>query len=358
MKDDLKKEAYYYHLPEKNIAQHPADKRDQSRLLLLNTNKGTVAHQRFSDIAGYFQPGDMLIVNNTKVFPARLTGNKDSGGKIEVFLLELPQTIRPGLSRSIALLKSSRRPQVKSKIIINDSLSCLVTELLDGGKAKLELLYDTTADLHEILSTSGEIPLPPYIRRAQGTTEHDQERYQTVYANIPGAVAAPTAGLHFTKELLEVLRNKGITFGDVTLHVGYGTFAPVRADNITEHQIHEEFVTVSDETVQKIRTTKKNNGRIWAVGTTTVRALEFAAKMPGGEISATEGWCDLYIYPGFTFKVIDNLITNFHLPDSSLMFLVAALCGRETLLDCYKTAIENDYRFFSYGDAMTVITKE
>lgn len=358
MQEDLKKEAYYYHLPEQNIAQHPADKRDQSRLLLLNGIEGNVAHQRFSDIVTQFQLGDMLIVNNTKVFPARLTGSKESGGKIEVFLLELPQTVRPGISTTIALLKSSRRPKINSKIIINDSLNCLVTELLGGGKARLQLLYNEEADLHEILSASGEIPLPPYIRREQGTTEHDQERYQTVYANVPGAVAAPTAGLHFTKELLEALKNKGVSFGDVTLHVGYGTFAPVRAENIKEHVIHEEFVSVSDATVQKIRLTKKNNGRIWAVGTTTVRALEFAAKMHGGELAATEGWCDLYIYPGFTFKVIDNLITNFHLPDSSLMFLVAALCGRETLLACYKTAIEHDYRFFSYGDAMAIITKK
>ena len=179
-----------------------------------------------------------------------------------------------------------------------------------------------------------------------------------MYADVPGAVAAPTAGLHFTQELLDSLKEKGVNFGEVTLHVGYGTFAPVRVDNITEHEIHHEFVTVSAETVEKIRTTKKNNGRVWAVGTTSVRALEFAAKMNDGEIAPTEGWCDLYIYPGFTFKVIDNLITNFHLPDSSLMYLVSALCGRKTLLGCYKEAIEHDYRFFSYGDAMAIITKK
>ena len=358
MEKDLSREAYYYHLPEENIAQKPADKRDHSKLMVLNTSTGRVEHKIFNNVLDYIKPGDMLIVNNTKVFPARLTGHKESGGKAEVFLLELPTYIREGVSESIALIKPSRRPKAGSKLIINEALSCLVTEQLARGKARLELHYDKDANITEILAGIGEIPLPPYIKREKGTSAEDVARYQTVYANVPGAVAAPTAGLHFTEELLKDLGDNGIQFGEVTLHVGYGTFAPVRAENIVEHNIHEEFVTVGQETVDKIIATRKAGGRIWAVGTTTVRSLEFAAAQNGGQIAATEGWCALYIYPGFKFQVIDNLITNFHLPDSSLMFLVSALCRREKLLECYQTAIEEDYRFFSYGDAMAVITRE
>jgi S-adenosylmethionine:tRNA ribosyltransferase-isomerase len=210
--------------------------------------------------------------------------------------------------------------------------------------------------LAETLQLSGQVPLPPYISRKNGSTAEDIHRYQTVYASQPGAVAAPTAGLHFTDELLDGIIGKGTLLGQVTLHVGYGTFAPVREADITRHRIHREYLTISQDTVDKIITTKKKGGRIWAVGTTTVRALEYGA-IKTGQLEAVEDWCDLYIYPGFKFKVIDNLITNFHLPDSSLMFLVSALCGRETLLACYTTAIKEGYRFFSYGDAMVIISK-
>lgn len=352
MEKDFTLSAYTYHLPEENIAQRPADKRDRSRLLVLDTGKETIDHRQFSDIADYIRDEDMLVVNDTRVFPARLFGHKDSGGRCEVFLLGYPaQGTRIGTARVEALIKSSKRPRPGSRITINDSLSCTVIELMDGGKASLEMEY--VGDIGTLLAASGQVPLPPYIARQEGTTDEDVQRYQTVYANQPGAVAAPTAGLHFTEELLESLTGRGVTLGSITLHVGYGTFAPVRVERILEHSIHEEYVVVPHKTVSQIEATRKRGGKIWAVGTTTVRALEFAAR--NGTLEAVEDWCNLYIYPGFTFRVIDNLITNFHLPGSSLMFLVAALCGRERLLECYQTAVNAGYRFYSYGDAMAVI---
>lgn len=356
MDKDFTLEAYSYDLPQKNIAQKPADKRDHSRLLVLNTVTNTTEHKKFSDITDYIGDEDMLVVNDTRVFPARLNGKKQTGGKVEVFLLGFPEvsTEKSGEAEAQALLKSSKRPKIDSLITINDDLSCRVLQLFDGGKARLKLFFDPAGDIAEILSSCGQVPLPPYINREDGTTNQDVSRYQTVYADQPGAVAAPTAGLHFTDDLLDNLRERGINFGTITLHVGYGTFAPVRAEKIKEHVIHGEYVVIPEETVEKIAATKKRGGRIWAVGTTSVRALEFAAK--DGTLKPTRDWCDLYIYPGFRFKVIDNLITNFHLPESSLMFLVSALCGRETLLSCYRQAIESGYRFYSYGDAMAIIT--
>ncbi|MGB3223167.1 MAG: tRNA preQ1(34) S-adenosylmethionine ribosyltransferase-isomerase QueA [Desulforhopalus sp.] len=364
MHKDLILNSYNYHLPEHLIAQHPAEKRDNSRLMVVHSGFETPAKQvshnyRFSDIAGFIGKNDMLVVNNTKVFPARLLGAKETGGKAEVFLLEFPviDTQKTGTAFTNGLIKSSKRPKIGSQITINEKLSCTIEEDLDGGKVKLSLQYDPLLGLAETLQRSGQVPLPPYISRKNGSTAEDCHRYQTVYANQPGAVAAPTAGLHFTDELLAGIIKKGTLFGQVTLHVGYGTFAPVREADITRHQIHREFLSISQETVDKIVLTKKNGGRIWAVGTTTVRALEYGA-IKTGQLEAVEDWCDLYIYPGFQFKVIDNLITNFHLPDSSLMFLVSALCGRETLLDSYSTAIKEGYRFFSYGDAMAIITQK
>lgn len=274
-----------------------------------------------------------------------------------MFLLEFPSLHQGqlGTAEASALLKSSKRPGIGTRIIINDSLSCTVTEELGGGKAKLRLQYDHLLGLDRILEQYGQVPLPPYIKREDGSSSEDVQRYQTVYANQPGAVAAPTAGLHFTDELLYAIGKKGTMIGNVTLHVGYGTFAPVRETDITRHQIHREFLSITEETVEKIDETRKRGGKIWAVGTTTVRALEYGAAKTG-KLEPVEDWCDLYIYPGFRFRVIDNLITNFHLPDSSLMFLVSALCGRERLLDCYKEAIKKQYRFFSYGDAMAIIS--
>ena len=357
MESDLTLKGYSYNLPEEKIAQYPAEKRDNSKLLVLQTKTNTVSHQRFSDIAAIIKPQDMLVVNNTQVFPARLLGHKETGGKAEIFLLNFPvrDNTGAGTAQATALIKSSKRPKPGSDITINNLLSCTVVKLLDGGEALLQINFDRKRGLMETLEKSGQVPLPPYITREDGCTAEDATRYQTVYACATGAVAAPTAGLHFTQKLLDKSERQGTLTGHITLHVGYGTFAPVRVEKITEHKIHEEYINIPQETVRKIEETKARGGRVWAVGTTTVRALEFGA-IKTGRLAATEGWCDLYIYPGFTFRVIDNLITNFHLPDSSLMFLVSALCGRRTLLNCYEEAIREDYHFFSYGDAMAIVT--
>ncbi len=357
MQKDLTLSSYNYHLPEHLIAQHPAEKRDNSRLMVIETGKTGLRHHRFADIGRFIGRDDMLVVNNTKVFPARLLGTKETGGRAEVFLLELPVIQDAHSSTAVAngLIKSSKRPKTGARITINEILSCTVEEDLDGGKVRLSLHFDQALGLVETLQRSGQVPLPPYISRKNGSTSEDAHRYQTVYASRPGAVAAPTAGLHFTEELLQGITKQGTLVGQVTLHVGYGTFAPVRETDITRHQIHREYLSIPQETVDNIEMTKKRGGSIWAVGTTTVRALEYGA-IKTGRLEAVEDWCDLYIYPGFQFRVIDNLITNFHLPDSSLMFLVSALCGRQTLLDCYKTAVEEEYRFFSYGDAMAIIS--
>lgn len=356
MDKDFTLEAYNYHLPQQNIAQRPADKRDTSRLLVLDNQTKHITHKSFADITDYIRDEDILVVNDTRVFPARLHGRKNTGGKVEVFLLGFPRPTRgeSGKAEVEALLKSSKRPRPGSVITVSKRLSCTILELLGGGKVRLMLNFDEEEDLGEILGSCGQVPLPPYITREEGTTKEDVARYQTVYANQPGAVAAPTAGLHFTDELLAELKNRGVLVGTITLHVGYGTFAPVRTEKILDHRIHEEYVVVPEETVSQIQVARERGGRVWAVGTTTVRALEFAAK--DGTLRPVEDWCDLYIYPGFNFRVIDNLITNFHLPGSSLMFLVSALCGRETLLYCYNEAIREGYRFYSYGDAMAVIS--
>lgn len=356
IQEDLSLNAYHYDLPQESIAQHPAEKRDNSKLMVLHTRDNSHQDRSFSDLHEYFTPGDMLVVNNTRVFPARLFGKKETGGKIEVFLLEFPNPIEntANAARANGLLKSSKRPKIGSKISISKELHCLVVDYLEGGKALLQLHFNEALGLMRCLELAGNVPLPPYITRREGSTKEDSKRYQTVYANQPGAVAAPTAGLHFTDELLAKLKDSGVTIGEVTLHVGYGTFAPVRETDITRHQIHREYLSIDSEVVKKVEETKKRRGKIWAVGTTSVRALEFAAKKTGS-LQPIEDWCDLYIYPGFEFKVIDNLITNFHLPDSSLMFLVSALCGRKTLLNCYTAAIKKGYRFFSYGDAMAII---
>jgi S-adenosylmethionine:tRNA ribosyltransferase-isomerase len=362
MQKDLTLGSYDYHLPENLIAQHPAEKRDNSRLMVVQVTqngKTEPRHHRFTDIGRFIGKNDMLVVNNTRVFPARLLGTKETGGRAEVFLLEFPvieDTHGSATAMANGLIKSSKRPKKGSLITINDILSCTVEEDLDGGKVRLILHFDRALGLAETLQRSGQVPLPPYIARKDGCTSEDVHRYQTVYASRPGAVAAPTAGLHFTEELLRQITAQGALFGQVTLHVGYGTFAPVRENDITRHQIHQEYLRIPQETVDNIGITKKRGGSIWAVGTTTVRALEYGA-IKTGRLEAIEDWCNLYIYPGFQFRVIDNLITNFHLPNSSLMFLVSALCGRQTLLDCYKTAVEEEYRFFSYGDAMAIISK-
>ena len=354
MHPDLLLSSYHYHLPETAIAQHPADKRDASRLLVLDAHTQHIQHRIFSDLADLIPAGDLLVVNNTKVFPARFLGHKDSGGKVEVFLLSYPRVLAGTIYETEALLKCSKRPKPGSRLLLADNLECIVQELREDGKALLQLQAIHGAELHNILYDRGNVPLPPYIHRESSPTTEDSERYQTVYAAKEGAVAAPTAGLHFSRDLLNTLADRGIKLATVTLHVGYGTFSPVRTEQITEHQIHSEYMELSQETATLIKNTQEKGHRIWAVGTTTVRALEFAAQQTQSGIAPFQGWCDLYIYPGFPFRIVDNLITNFHLPSSSLMFLVAALCGRTTLLNCYQEAIEKGYRFYSYGDAMVI----
>jgi S-adenosylmethionine:tRNA ribosyltransferase-isomerase len=362
MQDDLMLQAYEYHLPEKNIAQHPAERRDQSRLLVLDQKSGSVQHLLFSAVVSLFRSGDVLVINDTKVFPARLSGRKETGGRVEVFLLGYPIPIAEERSQSghrqfscEALIKSSRRPAAGSTLIINEHCHCRLLEYRSRGKWSVTLSTAPGFELDDILAASGDIPLPPYISRVHGTTEEDAARYQTVYANQVGAVAAPTAGLHFTKALLGDLRSAGVEIAPLTLHVGYGTFSPVEEPEISRHTIHAEHIDISPGSADTINRVKSAGGKVWAVGTTSVRALEFTAD-ENGRVSPFNGWCDLYITPGFKYRVIDNLITNFHLPRSSLMFLVAALCGREKLLECYHLAVSLDYRFYSYGDAMTIIS--
>jgi S-adenosylmethionine:tRNA ribosyltransferase-isomerase len=327
----------------------------------------------FTDILDLLAPGDLLVVNNTKVFPARLEGKKESGGKVEFFLLEYPDfsQLQPvdseagpdklkyqryGLTAT-GLLKSSKKPNPSTRISFSDNLIGEVLELQPEGKIKMNLLFDCNKSQtpEDILACCGRVPLPPYIRRGDNDHESDAERYQTLFASNLGAVAAPTAGLHFSNSVLVKLQEKNIGIAHITLHVGYGTFAPVRVTDIRHHEIHEEYVDVSAETAERINRTRSAGKRIWAVGTTTVRSLEYAATAEG-IVEATTGWCGLYIYPGYTFKVVNSVITNFHLPGSSLLFLVAALAGRKRILRAYDEAVRLGYRFYSYGDAMAIMT--
>jgi S-adenosylmethionine:tRNA ribosyltransferase-isomerase len=354
-------EDYNFPLPPENIAQEPAVKRDESRLLVLD-RQGLLADRRFGDIVGLLEPGDLLVLNDTKVFPARIKGVKDTGGRVELFLLGYPLieetgAAESGLGRALAvcLLKSSKRPKVGSRLRLGDDLGGEVLEYLESGQVRVALSF--SGDLEVALNTHGQVPLPPYIRRPSGEGHSDRERYQTVYAKAVGAVAAPTAGLHFTPELLAAITAKGVRFASLTLHVGYGTFSPVRVDDIREHEIHREYVNISGETAALVNQTRKDGGRVWAVGTTTARALENAGDS-AGLVRAGEEWCGLYIYPGYKFRVVDNLITNFHLPKSSLLFLVSAMAGYDKVMAAYRHAVKHGYRFYSYGDAMAIVTEE
>ncbi len=357
MQQEFSLKAYNYSLPQENIAQHPADAREESKLMILHREGAEREHGHFHQISDLLSPGDLLVVNNTKVFPARLHGRKESGGKVEVFLLSYPvERIPEGKEKRAevtALLKSSKRPKPGSRLLLGPDLNATVIQLLEGGKVKIELTYSSNKELSTLLENHGQVPLPPYISRKNGTTEEDRKRYQTVYAQQPGAVAAPTAGLHFSEELLQAIDEKGVEITEVTLHVGHGTFAPVRCEDIRDHDIHQEYVSITSESADTINRVREKGGRIWAVGTTTVRTLEFMSDR-NGKVQAGEDWCGLYILPGYNYKVVDNLITNFHLPESSLLFLVSALYGRERLMDSYREAITMGYRFYSYGDAMVI----
>jgi S-adenosylmethionine:tRNA ribosyltransferase-isomerase len=350
-------EDYSYTLPEELIAQVPASSRDQSRLMVLERKAQRTSHHHFKDIVQFLSPGDLLVLNNTRVVPARLVGTKETGGRVEALLLTYPEHI-PGAEGEHmlgceCLVKSSKRPRKGSRLFFDGGLEATV---LDGTDGVYNLEFQCNGNFDTLIHQIGQIPLPPYVKRDETTPPpcNDRERYQTVYAEKKGAVAAPTAGLHFTSEVLSALSARGVGVVPITLHVGYGTFLPVRVEDIRDHHIHAEAYQLTKDTAEAINQAKDEGRRIIAVGTTTVRVLEFAAD-PGGRVKPGSGKCDLYIYPGFEFKVIDALMTNFHLPGSTLLMLVAAFVGRDFVLDAYREAIRQRYRFFSYGDGMLIL---
>lgn len=340
-----------YVLPENLIAQLPADKRENSKMLVLDKNKQTLEHKHFFDITDYIDSNSILVLNNTKVLPARLYGTKETGAKIEVFLLEAQNKT----NYWSCLIKPSKRVKPDNIITISEELKVRpIKRLEDDGEWLVELIHE--GDLFEILHKVGNIPLPPYIERKLKSDElkqFDMERYQTVYAKDEGSVAAPTAGLHFTQEILEKLKAKGVEIVYVTLNVGLGTFRPVKCENILEHKMHSETFEITQEAADKINSAKAQGKKLIAVGTTTVRTLETAYKKYGC-LKACHDHSELFIYPPYEFKVIDSLITNFHLPKSTLLMLVSALAGKDFIFNAYKEAIKNEYRFFSYGDCMLI----
>ena len=338
-----------YELPENLIAQMPADKRQNSKMLVLNKQVQTIEHKHFFDIIDYIEPNSILVLNNTKVLPARLYGTKDTGAKIEVFLLEQKQN-----KQWSCLIKPSKRVKPDTIVTISDELKVKPIKRLEDGEWLVEMIYD--GDLFEILHKVGNIPLPPYIERklkAEELKQFDMERYQTVYAKDEGSVAAPTAGLHFTQEILQKLKDKGVEIAYVTLNVGLGTFRPVKCDNVLDHKMHSETFEITQEAAEKINNAKAKGKKLVAVGTTTVRTLETAFQKYNC-IKACKDHSELFIYPPYEFKVVDELITNFHLPKSTLLMLVSALAGKEFIFKAYNEAIQNEYRFFSYGDCMLI----
>ena len=346
---------YDYDLPEELIAQMPADKRENSKMMVLNRKDRTISHKHFYDIVNLIEPNTLLVMNNTKVLPARLIGHKDTGAKIEVFLLKSVENSENGCLWDV-LIKPSKRVKPDTVIKISDELSVKALKRLEeNGEWLVELIYEGENVL-DVLHRNGQIPLPPYIERKipnEDLKKLDFERYQTVYAKDEGSVAAPTAGLHFTKEILEKLQNKGVELAYVTLNVGLGTFRPVQCENVLEHKMHSETFEISEKASEQINRAKREGRKIVAVGTTTVRTLE-TAYQKFGCIKPCHDHSELFIYPPFEFKVIDNLITNFHLPKSTLLMLVSALAGKDFIFEAYKEAIENNYRFFSYGDCMYI----
>ena len=347
---------YDYNLPEELIAQMPADKRDNSRMMVLNRKDRTISHKHFYDIVDLIEPNTLLVMNNTKVLPARLIGHKDTGAKIEVFLLKQNSKMQDEHENWEVLIKPSKRVKPDTIIKISDELSVrAIKRLEENGEWLVELIFNGNNVL-DVLHRNGNIPLPPYIERKipnEDLKKLDFERYQTVYAKDEGSVAAPTAGLHFTKEILKKLENKGVELAYVTLNVGLGTFRPVQCENVENHKMHSETFEISEKAAEQINRAKAVGKKIVAVGTTTVRTLETAYKKFGC-IKACHDHSELFIYPPYEFKVIDNLITNFHLPKSTLLMLVSALAGKDFIFDAYKEAIENKYRFFSYGDCMYI----
>lgn len=341
--DLLNTKSYFYDLPEKLIAQTPAEPRDSSRLLVYHKSSGEIEHKIFRDVLDYLKPGDVLVVNNTRVLPARLYGKKESGAQIEVLLLK-----RIDLNTWETLAKPGKRLKVGTEIIFSENLKGKIKSDTDFGGKIIEFEFDGVFE--DIISKCGVMPLPPYIHKQY----KDKERYQTVYNKITGSSAAPTAGLHFTNELLEKIRAKGVEIIEVLLHVGLGTFRPVNEDNILEHKMHSEYIEVTSENATKLNNAKREGRRIIAVGTTSVRVLESATDN-NGIIHACQKETDIFIYPGYKFKMVDGLITNFHLPESTLIMLVSAFIGYDETMKMYNTAVKEKYRFFSFGDATLLI---
>lgn len=341
----MKTHDFYYELPEELIAQTPLQQRDASRLLRLSRHTGEIGHGTFADIEAILQPGDCLVLNNSRVLPARLLGHRvPSMGAVEVLLLK---DCGDGLWE--CLTKPGRKTQPGTQLSFGDgALTATVEQALDSGNKMIRFHYDGI--FLEILERLGKMPLPPYIKEEL----QDGERYQTVYSKINGSAAAPTAGLHFTPELLQRLEQKGVKLAYVTLHVGLGTFRPVKAEEISDHHMHSEFCMISQETAELINNTKRNGGRVICVGTTSCRTLESLAK-DDGTFEESSAWTEIFIYPGYQFKAMDGLITNFHLPESTLVMLVSAFAGRENVLNAYREAVRERYRFFSFGDAMVIV---
>lgn len=353
-KDPMLLSSYDYELPEDRIARNPVPGRETSRLLHLDRSADGPFHRKFSDLAGLLRPGDLLVVNDTRVVKGRLFGCKKTGGKVEVLIIDyaggLRRAEKEGTFTASCLVRASKPSRPGTEIEFDGGFSATVL----GGENGVYTLAFSCADPAAMLEAIGRVPLPPYITRGEEDPagNHDQT-YQTVYARAPGAVAAPTAGLHFTDSLLEKLAGSGVEVSSVTLHVGYGTFLPVRVEDVREHAMHSEWFEIPEQTALRVGAAQKERRRVVAVGTTVVRTLEYAAREHGRVVSGA-GMCDLFIYPGFDFKVVDALVTNFHLPRSTLLMLVSALAGRERILDAYEKAKRENYRFYSYGDAMFI----
>ena len=335
---------FYYDLPEELIAQDPLEKRSNSRLMVLDKKSGDVTHRHFYDIKDYLRPGDCLVINNTRVIPARLIGEREeTGGKVELLLLK-----RKSDDVWESLVKPGKKARIGSRLTFgNGLLKAEVIDIVEEGNRLVRFEYQGIFE--EILDQLGQMPLPPYITHQL----QDKNRYQTVYAKYDGSAAAPTAGLHFTKELLQEIKDMGVSIAEVTLHVGLGTFRPVKVENVLDHHMHSEFFQISQEAADMINETKRQGHRVIAVGTTSTRTLESAAD-ENGFLREKSGWTEIFIYPGYQFKVIDGLITNFHLPESTLVMLVSALAGRDHIMEAYRQAVEQKYRFFSFGDAMLI----
>ena len=340
----MKTHDFWYDLPEELIAQTPLEKRDSSRLLVMDRQTGALSHKHFFDIIDYLQPGDCLVMNDSRVLPARLLGHRPTGGAVEVLLLR-----DLGDKKWECLCKPGRKMQIGSQVIFgNGELTATVTDVKEDGNRIVEFQYEGI--FLEVLERLGKMPLPPYIKAELS----NQERYQTVYSREVGSAAAPTAGLHFTEELLDQIRCKGVNTAFVTLHVGLGTFRPVKAEEITEHHMHSELCMISEEAAKILNKTKAEGGRIICVGTTSCRTLESLVK-EDGTFEAGSKWTEIFIYPGYTFKAMQGLITNFHLPESTLVMLVSAFASRENVLNAYEAAVNEKYRFFSFGDAMCIL---